>query len=1031
MYKVYCDSTLIHNAASPDAAYHLIDPVLNLEDSAAGSFTFKMAPGSKGYNIVTRMVSTIKVYKDGDNRPLWTGRVLTESEDFWKCRTCTCEGALAFLNDSIQELHTYTNTDLLNFLQTLINNHNAKVANNRKINLGAVTVNDMNDSHVYTTAYQNTLTVIQSEIFDRLGGHLRIRYVANDDIPRLDYLSTYPTTAVQTINFGKNLLNFTKDWDLSDLVTVILPRGAQLETEDEYGNYDYVNVSTVNNNSKYVVSTNAYNTFGRIEGVVDFPDIETPAALLTIANTYLSALQFDTMTLTISAVDLHNIDSSITPFKLLDEVRCISLPHGMDAMFPIAAIEIPLDKPESVTYTMGKVAATLTTKTAESNHKVLTQIANMPSFTNLLDTAKANATEIMNQATTGYVTIVQEDDMSQALIISNTPNYLNATKLWRFNMNGLGYMDTNISDNYSLAITMDGTIVADFIKTGILSDGYGLNYWNLSTGEFTLAYNTEFATANGGSITMGDVATLAYNANVSANNAGLMAADAYYGASGGDNLLKGVSDNHALLNGSNQSSWDNGTWDALEGPGGSQNISKYVMAATDSSTPKKPHAEVPTIDVFKNNTNTSYISAGTITYITQRAVPVVNDTVYTVSCYACWNPLNSTGLSEKPRLAILVGDQSYYLTNQARCAYATEELEAMSSVNDINKPGKWRRYSLTFKVVSDSDSSEAESSHLITIAKNNNLNVLFGAMLSARSVVYISGLKLERGNIASDWSSTSDDVKTISIQVSNGYSDSVKQTAITYTDRNIADTRNALNTRINQAYNDSTNYTNQAKTYLKNYFNDTEILNRLTNNGARKGIFMQNGQLYINATYLKSGSLDANLLRVGIIRDTIGHNSWNLMTGAFYSDNIVTENMRATNAEILGTFWAVDSTRSGGSVLAVWNNRIVSLPASSSTNNIKCEINFAPATGSLMVNAEGSLFLTGRDIYVSSPMSRSGSGAYAPWPANAERGYTGTISIPSISNFRYDTSSNSWKWTTTQYNIRVVKGLIVGITRGF
>ena len=209
------------------------------------------------------------------------------------------------------------------------------MANNRKINLGAVTVNDMNDSHVYKTSYANTLNTIQTEIFDRLGGHLRIRYVSGDDIPRLDYLGTYPNTSSQVINFGKNLLNFTKNWDLSNLVTVILPRGRQLDEEDENGNKDYVTVQSVNNGSKYVFNTNAYNNYGRIEDIIDFNDVDTPSVLLALANTYLSALQFDDMSLEISAIDLHNLVDDTPAFNLLDRVRCISTPHGMNTVFPI------------------------------------------------------------------------------------------------------------------------------------------------------------------------------------------------------------------------------------------------------------------------------------------------------------------------------------------------------------------------------------------------------------------------------------------------------------------------------------------------------------------------------------------------------------------------------------------------------------------------------------------------------------------------------------------------------------------------
>lgn len=35
----------------------------------------------------------------------------------------------------------------------------------------------------------------------------------------------------QIIRFGDNLLDFTKNWDLTDLATVLIPRGATIEQE--------------------------------------------------------------------------------------------------------------------------------------------------------------------------------------------------------------------------------------------------------------------------------------------------------------------------------------------------------------------------------------------------------------------------------------------------------------------------------------------------------------------------------------------------------------------------------------------------------------------------------------------------------------------------------------------------------------------------------------------------------------------------------------------------------------------------------
>ncbi len=81
---------------------------------------------------------------------------------------------------------------------------------------------------------------------------------------------------------------------------------------------------------------------------------------------------------------------------------------------------------------------------------------------------------------------------------------------------------------------------------------------------------------------------------------------------------------------------------------------------------------------------------------------------------------------------------------------------------------------------------------------------------------------------------------------------------------------------------DYNTYLNQRNTFLK-----------LTDNERLKGIYMQNGELYINGTYIKTGTLDASLVNVtninatninaGILRDSSGNTSWNLTTGALSS----------------------------------------------------------------------------------------------------------------------------------------------------
>jgi len=81
--------------------------------------------------------------------------------------------------------------------------------------------------------------------------------------------------------------------------------------------------------------------------------------------------------------------------------------------------------------------------------------------TNVLNTAKQNATSQIVNAMGGYVYKTRNE-----LFIMDNENPNEAQKVWRWNLNGLGYSSTGIGGPYGLAITSEGQIVADFITTG-------------------------------------------------------------------------------------------------------------------------------------------------------------------------------------------------------------------------------------------------------------------------------------------------------------------------------------------------------------------------------------------------------------------------------------------------------------------------------------------------------------------------------------------------------------------------------------
>ena len=116
-----------------------------------------------------------------------------------------------------------------------------------------------------------------------------------------------------------------------------------------------IGIESVNNGKNYLIDTDAYAKYGHIEEVVDFSEVADAAQLLKLANIYMQYKQYGEECITVSAIDMHNMGNTDIPaLNLLDRIRCISAPHNLDKTFPITEMTIPLDKPDSATYVLGK-----------------------------------------------------------------------------------------------------------------------------------------------------------------------------------------------------------------------------------------------------------------------------------------------------------------------------------------------------------------------------------------------------------------------------------------------------------------------------------------------------------------------------------------------------------------------------------------------------------------------------------------------------------------------------------------------------
>ena len=490
MYAIYADGVCIYNDVFALDSMKALNPKLTMEDSSAGSLSLTLPPTNVGYQTVSRLISTVSVRKDGEE--IWAGRVISEEMDFWNNRVLYCEGELAFLNDSIQPPAEYPYYTIRGYIEKLLEVHNSKVPLDRQFTIGAVTVYD-NSYPTFLTNYENTMKLL-NDLVEKYGGHLRVRKVSG--IMYLDYLEEYPDTSTQVIQFGSNLVDFTRNWDCTDFATVIVPLGKRLNNSPIKDLDAYLTVESVNGGSMYVKSDAPFAAFGWIEKVVTWDDVSDASVLLRKAQEYLADIQFDNMELELTALDLHYLNADVEAVKLLDEIRVISRPHGLDRMFPVRKLEIPLDSPEQTVFTLGDtVKPSLTSVNDRTSAAVQRQIDDLPKAHALLQEAKDNAAQLMNEAVTGYITITHDEYGTDTLYFSNLRDWTKADKLWKWNMNGLGYSKDG-GKTYEVAITMDGAIVANFItagtlngdviRAGVIQDPNGNVVLDLDTGTLTM-----------------------------------------------------------------------------------------------------------------------------------------------------------------------------------------------------------------------------------------------------------------------------------------------------------------------------------------------------------------------------------------------------------------------------------------------------------------------------------------------------------------------------------------------------------------
>lgn len=283
------------------------------------------------------------------------------------------------------------------------------------------------------------------------------------------------------IEYGKNLKDLKQESNIAECYTHLMPY-AVYTVQDESGNSEekYVYLA-----EKVIPLTEAEDIGHYKAFIMDFSDRFgdneeiTEEKLRAKATAYAAAADLGTpkVNITVSFVQLWQTEEykNIAPLervKLCDTVTVRFSKLGVAATSKVikTVYNSLQEKYESVTLGDAKSSfANTVNKQQEAIQEIKSSVKKgQAEATEQLKKAIANATSLITGHSGGYV-VLNPAEKPQEILILDTPTIDEAVNVWRWNSGGLGYSSTGYNGEYSLAMTMDGAIVADFISAGILN----------------------------------------------------------------------------------------------------------------------------------------------------------------------------------------------------------------------------------------------------------------------------------------------------------------------------------------------------------------------------------------------------------------------------------------------------------------------------------------------------------------------------------------------------------------------------------
>lgn len=418
MYKVHCDNKLLYRERIN--AFMIHNPKLSLEINKAGTFDFTIYPNHPRFNGLEKMRSIITVHNNND-KLLFRGRILNVEKGWLNQKEVSCEGDLAFLNDSIvidsYEWDTDSTAKTIEEAMTFyLENHNEQmrmidgvdeddyIVTFKTFKLRLIGWSDDKIVRINSNGYETTWESIE-RLVKEYGGYLYTTY--ENDSAYLNYVKEFGEVVLnQPIEFGRNLLDFSHSANGEDIFTGILPLGGMSSVE----NAGRITINTKNNDSPYLLDNEAAKNFGVILKKIEFNDVVDKGEeysdycpediLLEKGKEHMKNAGLVAEEIEISAVDLSILNKDFDSFRIGTQISVYDPNHGIyetkdgvrcPRLYQVRKLDIDLLSPDKNKITVGSTGQSLTEQSA---NMIVSQNVNIDNIHKRIDSIEGGVVDV-------------------------------------------------------------------------------------------------------------------------------------------------------------------------------------------------------------------------------------------------------------------------------------------------------------------------------------------------------------------------------------------------------------------------------------------------------------------------------------------------------------------------------------------------------------------------------------------------------------------------------------------------------------